>query len=348
MSIVVPAIVVLQTAIILWLLTRTFGLGICSPFIRPKRPTARANNLECATPAGRAAQGALLAMADKADPRESFVQPCAPAHQHREHHRTSAEVSWAPDTPQSASRTRRPFAERLHRIDSARQARRQTHDVSTRAPLAHQLAAAAIEARSGDHYSREALTLLPPGILMPDARGLMVMVAPLWSDPLPVRQSRGRVPLDDFCASRKDRTEFRVEIERNAFRFEGENVTLAFVIDKTDRYELRRQRQDLVHLTRVSTMGQLASSLAHELNQLLTAIQSNVQAAQRFTTADLVELREILNDIVQDDYWASEMIRRICAVVRKGDLDVILLDLAGVVRYVVARYAATRSCAACA
>jgi hypothetical protein len=46
---------------------------------------------------------------------------------------------------------------------------------------------------------------------MPDARGLMVMVAPLWSDPLPVRQSRGRVPLDDFCASRKDRTEFALK-----------------------------------------------------------------------------------------------------------------------------------------
>ncbi|MFL9904517.1 ATP-binding protein [Paraburkholderia fungorum] len=118
-------------------------------------------------------------------------------------------------------------------------------------------------------------------------------------------------------------------------RFDGSVVTLVFVIDKTDRYELRRQREDLAHLTRVSTMGQLASSLAHELNQPLTAILSNVQAAQRFMTADpidLAELREILNDIVEDDYRASEVIRRIRAVVKKGDLDMVPLDLASVIR----------------
>ncbi|MFM0168473.1 ATP-binding protein [Paraburkholderia sediminicola] len=224
---------------------------------------------------------------------------------------------------------------------------------------------------SGEHYFREALTLLPVGILMLDERGMMTMVNPqahhlfgyereeligkpvellvhglgfqsnagLWAEPFVIPQSRGRVPLDDLCARRKDGTELRVEIELNPFHFDGANVTLAFVIDKTDRYELRRQREDLAHLTRVSTMGQLASSLAHELNQPLTAILSNVQAAQRFMTADpidLAELREILNDIVQDDYRASEVIRRIRAVVKKGDLDVIPLDLAAVVRDVVA------------
>ncbi|MFM0751518.1 ATP-binding protein, partial [Paraburkholderia sediminicola] len=163
--------------------------------------------------------------------------------------------------------------------------------------------------------------------------------APRWTDPLAMQQSPGLLPLDDLCARRKDDTEFRAEIDLSAFRFNGENVTLAFVIDKTDQYELHRQRQDFAHLTRVSTMGQLASSLAHELNQPLTAILSNVQAAQRFMTADpidLAELRDILNDIVQDDYRASEVIRRIRAVVKKGDLEVIFLDLASVMRDVVA------------
>ncbi|MFL9982591.1 PAS domain-containing sensor histidine kinase [Paraburkholderia sediminicola] len=254
---------------------------------------------------------------------------------------------------------------------SARTARRKTYDDVARAVLAHDSHADVDEKVSGERYFREVLALLPLATLMLDERGVMTMVNPQaerlfgydcdeflgkpvemlvralsfdshasrWADPLTTQQSCGFLPLDDLCARRKDGTEFRADIDLSAFRFDGENVTLAFIIDKTDRYELRRQRQDLAHLTRVSTMGQLASSLAHELNQPLTAILSNVQAAQRFMTADpidLAELRDILNDIVQDDYRASEVIRRIRAVVKKGDIEVIPLDLASVMRDVVA------------
>ncbi|MFM0208002.1 ATP-binding protein [Paraburkholderia sediminicola] len=254
---------------------------------------------------------------------------------------------------------------------SARPARRKTCDGGERAAFEHDSHTDADEQVSGEHYFREALALLPVATLMLDERGLMAVVnpqanrlfgyecdelvgkpvellvhalrfdshGPRWGDPLVIPQVRELAPLGDLCARRKDGTEFHAEVELSAFCFDGGNVTLAFVIDKTERYELCRQRQDLAHLTRVSTMGQLASSLAHELNQPLTAILSNVQAAQRFMTADpidLAELRDILNDIVQDDYRASEVIRRIRAVVKKGDLEVMPLDLAGVMRDVVA------------
>ncbi|MFL9860607.1 ATP-binding protein [Paraburkholderia madseniana] len=258
-------------------------------------------------------------------------------------------------------------------MTSARTARRRTHDDVARAVLVHDSHADDDndEQVSGEHYFREVLALLPLATLMLDGRGVMAMVNPKadrlfgydcnelpgkpvemlihalrfdshasrWDAPPATQQLCRFLPLDDLCARRKDGTEFRADIDLCAFRFGGENVTLAFVIDKTDRYELRRQREDLAHLTRVSTMGQLASSLAHELNQPLTAILSNVQAAQRFMMADpidLAELRDILNDIVQDDYRASEVIRRIRAVVKKGGLEVIPLDLAGVMRDVVA------------
>src|SRR5919109_3569424 len=108
---------------------------------------------------------------------------------------------------------------------------------------------------------------------------------------------------------------------------------------KRTESELQRQRGELAHLTRVSTMGELAASLAHELNQPLTAILSNAQAAQRFLAAeppDVEELREILKDIVQDDSRASEVIQRMRALVKKEELAFASLDLASVVRDVAA------------
>lgn len=144
----------------------------------------------------------------------------------------------------------------------------------------------------------------------------------------------GKAALRELSAKRKDGTHLYVEFGTAALSLNS-HLTLAFIVDRTDRFELRRNRQDLAHLTRVSTIGQLASSLAHELNQPLTAILSNVQAAQRFMMSDpidLAEVREILDDIVQDDYRASEVIRRIRAVVKNGDLEVVPLDLAEVIR----------------
>jgi len=103
---------------------------------------------------------------------------------------------------------------------------------------------------------------------------------------------------------------------------------------KETELELRRQRAELAHVTRISMMGELGASLAHELNQPLTAILSNAQAAQRFLAvnpADLEEVREILKDIVQDNSRASEVIRRLRTLVKKEDLEFAPLDLGSVV-----------------
>jgi two-component system, LuxR family, sensor kinase FixL len=79
-------------------------------------------------------------------------------------------------------------------------------------------------------------------------------------------------------------------------------------------------------------------ALAHELNQPLTAILSNAQAAQRFMTADhidLFEVREILDDIVRDSYRAGEVIRHIRSSIRNSDPELAPLYLAGLIREVV-------------
>jgi PAS domain S-box-containing protein len=107
---------------------------------------------------------------------------------------------------------------------------------------------------------------------------------------------------------------------------------------KETEIELREQRVELAHVARITTMGELAASLAHELNQPLTAILSNAQAALRFMSskpADLEEVREILQDIVKDNSRAGEVIRRMRALVKKEELDFASVDLASLIHDVV-------------
>jgi two-component system, LuxR family, sensor kinase FixL len=124
---------------------------------------------------------------------------------------------------------------------------------------------------------------------------------------------------------------------------------VAFAIDLTERKrseqrlqksqdEAQRLQQELSHLARVSTMGELSASLAHELNQPLTAILTNAQVAQRLIAAgnpDLAELSDILADIVADDRRAGEVVHRVRSLMHKGKAETQRLDLNGVVRDVV-------------
>jgi two-component system, LuxR family, sensor kinase FixL len=84
--------------------------------------------------------------------------------------------------------------------------------------------------------------------------------------------------------------------------------------------ESRELRSQLAHASRVSMMGQLASSLAHELSQPLGAILRNTEAAELFLqheSPDLDELRAILADIRQDDQRAGEVIERLRALLKR-------------------------------
>jgi len=105
-------------------------------------------------------------------------------------------------------------------------------------------------------------------------------------------------------------------------------------VDVTERKhaesEALQLRRELAHVGRVSTLGELAGSLAHELNQPLTSILSNAQAAQRFLSfapADLNEVRPILKDIVGEARRAGEVIVRMRAMLKKGEAQMLPLDL---------------------
>jgi two-component system sensor kinase FixL len=109
---------------------------------------------------------------------------------------------------------------------------------------------------------------------------------------------------------------------------------LGVSMDVTERkqaeMEAARQRAELGHLSRVALVGEMATSLAHELNQPLTAIVTNARAAQRFIAhGDLnpLELSEILTDIGDDGHRASEVIRGIKGMVRRVESERHALDL---------------------
>jgi PAS domain S-box-containing protein len=99
--------------------------------------------------------------------------------------------------------------------------------------------------------------------------------------------------------------------------------------------EVQTQREQLTHLTRVVVLGELSGALAHELNQPLAAILTNAQAARRFMSrqpVDLNEIREILDDIVDEDKRAGEVIRRLRALFMKGEPKMQPLEINELVR----------------
>ncbi len=102
--------------------------------------------------------------------------------------------------------------------------------------------------------------------------------------------------------------------------------------------ELNSGRQKMASMARLSSMGELTASLAHQLNQPLTGIRSNAEAAQRFIDsgrATLPQLREIMIDIVDDNQRASDVIYRVRELLARTEWSPRELDANALVKDVV-------------
>ncbi|MBF0485058.1 MAG: PAS domain-containing protein [Candidatus Omnitrophica bacterium] len=91
--------------------------------------------------------------------------------------------------------------------------------------------------------------------------------------------------------------------------------------------EIKEQREELLHVTRVGKLAEFVSSLAHEISQPLTAILSYAQAAQRMLGQREPELHKILDHIIDDDQRASEVIRRLRLLLKKTEPEIKILDI---------------------
>jgi signal transduction histidine kinase len=103
-------------------------------------------------------------------------------------------------------------------------------------------------------------------------------------------------------------------------------------IEEQERAEeaLRRMRTEMAHVTRVMTLAELAASIAHEINQPLSAIVNNGSACLRWLASnppDVAEAREAATDIVRDGNRASEIITRIRALLKKSERTKASLDI---------------------
>ena len=103
----------------------------------------------------------------------------------------------------------------------------------------------------------------------------------------------------------------------------------------------RQRMAELAHVNRFSTAGELTASIAHEINQPLGSILTNAETANAILKSqssdiaelpDIIELKEIVNDILQDDRRATEVIRRMRSLLKKAPFELKNIDLNDLVR----------------
>lgn len=118
--------------------------------------------------------------------------------------------------------------------------------------------------------------------------------------------------------------------------------SIGMVQDITDRKRaeeaLLEARAELAHVARVTTLGELAASIAHEINQPLAAIVADAEASLHWLAADppdIDSVREALAGVATDAYRASEVIQRIRALCRRTDPQRERLDINDIIREVV-------------
>jgi PAS domain S-box-containing protein len=122
----------------------------------------------------------------------------------------------------------------------------------------------------------------------------------------------------------------RVEIDRESKPILVRGVSVDITKRKQAEQDMRERQRELAHLSRATLVGQLGGSLAHELNQPLTAMVNNAAAGRRFIAkgrSDVQKLDSLLAEVAADGRRAGEILKGIRDMIRKGDEERRPLDL---------------------
>jgi two-component system, LuxR family, sensor kinase FixL len=127
---------------------------------------------------------------------------------------------------------------------------------------------------------------------------------------------------------RKDGETFPMELQVGEFTFAGGRYFTGFVRDLTERQEAERRIHDLqaelLHASRLSVMGQMASTMAHELNQPLTATMNYLETGRQLLStggAGPERISEMMEKAIAQTQRAGDVIRRLRGFVSKGETE---------------------------
>lgn len=137
---------------------------------------------------------------------------------------------------------------------------------------------------------------------------------------------------------RKDSTTFPIELSVGEFRTDSDIFFIGFIRDLTERRTQERRVQELqselIHVSRLSAMGEMASSLAHELNQPLSAATNYVRGAERLlrtNTAETIQASDALNYAATQLLRVGDIIKHLRDFVAKGETQKELSDPAVII-----------------
>ena len=117
------------------------------------------------------------------------------------------------------------------------------------------------------------------------------------------------------------------------YRGTGTDITALIRAEQAER-DLRRAQAELAHVTRVTMLGELTASIAHEVNQPLAAVVANAEASLRWLNReqpDLAAARRSVEWVINDGCRASDVVRRVRALAKKSDMETVRLELNQVV-----------------
>jgi len=140
------------------------------------------------------------------------------------------------------------------------------------------------------------------------------------------------------AAQRKDGTTFPIELAVGEAMLDGRHVYTGLIRDISEKQETTRRlhevQADLLHVSRLSAMGELASALAHELNQPLTAINNYLQAARQLMKREPAELdraTDIIGKSIDQAVRAGQIIRQLRQFVARREVERERIDINAVV-----------------